>query len=258
MTVATSSAAAMVGGGEEIPSPTTLSPSTIQDEAITSNATSPSRKSNCCSCFPLRYYAAIPIVFSSFGWFLRLTWGGCGFARLTGPIVAELTNDPTVPFIDVGFHQYRVPSQFDDDIWFDDDEWFINYVDACQSYNTDIVDVDGVWIFATISRYVSYVLGGAVTIFLWFSCCFSYSKATWRCAGYMLLLATVMLLLTFSWFGTSMCHGDGNKCTLSWDSEAEQITLISWAVATIFMFAPFPGPRQAVSNMPPNAAHQFQ
>jgi hypothetical protein len=246
--IATSSATSPAG--EETPNPSTLPPSTIQDEESTAatepEATTPTTATNTstepndsCSCFPLGYYVSIPIFLSTFGWFARLTQDGCDYARLTGPTVAELTNDPTVPFVEVGFHQYRIPSEGDNG------EWTVSYVDGCEDYNTDVVDVNGVWTFAKITGYVSLVLGGAGALFLLFSCCFLHSKTTWRWAGYELLVATVMLLLTFSWFGTSMCRGDGDKCTLSYGSKADRLTLILWVVSTTMIFARFPSPRRA-------------
>jgi hypothetical protein len=197
-----------------------------------------SREPTSCSCFPLGYYVVIPILLSTIGWSVSLIMDGCEYARLTGPTVAELTNDPSVPFIEVGFYWYRVPMQGDDG------EWAVNRSDLCEKYDRDVVDVDGVWSFAVISRDFGVLLGGAGAVFLWFSCCFSYSKTTLRWAGYVLLLATVMLLLAFSWFGTSMCHGDGDKCTLGYGSTTDILTLIFWVVSTVLIFARFPSPRR--------------
>ncbi|KAL3770532.1 hypothetical protein ACHAWO_002249 [Cyclotella atomus] len=253
MTITTTDSANAAPLGEETASPTTPPSSEIEDEDSTAatepeatppnearpTATNASRESSDCSCCPLGYYVAIPILLSTFGWFTRLTQDGCDYARLTGPTMIELTNDPSLPFIEVGFHQYREPTKGDNG------EWYIDYKTACEDYNTDVVDMDGVWTFAKIAGYLSLVLGGAGALFLWFSSCFLYSKTTWRWAGYELLFATVMLLLTYSWFGTSLCRGDGDRCTLSYGSKADLLSLILWVLSTISIFVRFPGPRRA-------------
>ena len=65
-------------------------------------------------------------------WLACLSKNGCDYARLTGPIVADITNNPVIPFIDVGFNRYREPI-------FQDSEWIMdpNLVE-CEEFNTDI------------------------------------------------------------------------------------------------------------------------
>lgn len=146
---------------------------------------------------------------------------------------AELT-DPSVPFLEVGFNQYRKPTKGDDG------EWYISYTTGCEDYNTDAINIDGVWRFAKITGFLSLVLGGAGALFLWFSSCFRYSKTTWRWSGYELAFATIMQLLTYSWFGTNMCQGDGDRCALAYGSKADILTLILWFISAVLIFAKLP------------------
>lgn len=222
-------------------------------------ATVPAPRPNQCSCCPHGFYVAVPAIISTFGWLVRLSQDGCDYSRLTGPIVggfyipcsyhalfklnliarrlcaADLTNNPGIPFLDVGFNQYRVPTE-------DNGEWFTDFRFGCYDYNTDVVNIDTVWTFAKVMGFLSLVFGGGGTLFLWFSCCFLFSKSTWRWAGYELLLASIFQVLTFSWFGTEMCHGSDsqNTCTLYYGSKADFLSLTCWLVSAAFVFAKFP------------------
>jgi hypothetical protein len=57
-----------------------------------------------------------------------------------------------------------------------------------------------------------------------------------------LLLATIFQVLTFSWFGTEMCHGNDsqNTCTLYYGSKADFLSLSCWLVSVALVFAKFP------------------
>jgi hypothetical protein len=70
-----------------------------------------------------------------------------------------------VPYLEVGFNQYREPSQGDDG------EWYINYNSGCNDYNTDVVNIDGVWAFAKIVGFLSLVLGGKLKCESTLKCC---------------------------------------------------------------------------------------
>ena len=111
------------------------------------------------------------------------TKDGCDYARLTGPLVAELTNDANIPYIEVGFNQYREPATAINYVS-GDIEWKTSYKTQCSNYNTDVVTLDGFWTFAKIAGFMSLVFGGAGTLFVWFASCFRFSKTTWRWAGY--------------------------------------------------------------------------
>ncbi|KAL3780489.1 hypothetical protein HJC23_012574 [Cyclotella cryptica] len=201
-------------------------------------ATVPPPSPNQCSCCPHGFYVVLPAILSTFGWLVRLSQDGCDYSRLTGPIVAELTSNPRIPFLDVGFNQYRVPTE-------DNGEWYSDYRFGCYEYNSDVVNIDSVWTFAKVMGFLSLVFGGGGALFLWFSSCFLFSKSTWRWAGYELLLATVFQALTFSWFGTEMCHGNDNQnaCTLYYGSKADFLTLSCWLVSSAFVFAKYPSPK---------------
>lgn len=91
--------------------------------------------------------------------------------------IAELTNDSNVPYLIVGFNQYREPTQDDDG------DWYIYNRSECNEYNSDMT-LDFVWTFAKVCSFLSLVFGGAGALFLWFSTCFQFSKSSWRGAGY--------------------------------------------------------------------------
>lgn len=61
-----------------------------------------------------------------------------------------------------------------------------------------------------------------------------------------LLIATITQLLVFSWFGTSLCHEDGNTCSLAYGSTADIMTATVWLMSTICIFAKFPLPKRGI------------
>jgi hypothetical protein len=55
-----------------------------------------------------------------------------------------------------------------------------------------------------------------------------------------------MQLISYTWFSTSLCHGsDGqDKCTLSYGSKADIVTISCWLASVFAIFARFPIPRR--------------
>lgn len=53
-----------------------------------------------------------------------------------------------------------------------------------------------------------------------------------------------MQCLTYSWFATGMCHGDGDECTFSYGSQTDILALSFWFLSTISIFAKFSSPRR--------------
>ena len=74
---------------------------------------------------------------------------------MTGPSVAEITNNPDIPFIYVGFKSYREPV-------FNplDGEWINDYSTPCFEYNADSVNKDGAWYFAYSTAFLGLLFGG--------------------------------------------------------------------------------------------------
>ena len=142
------------------------------------------RKAYGCRCFPHGFYVTIPQILSTFGWITLLTTDGCDYARLTGPIVgmyvlfrasfhafmiillfmlrlshsshykAEITDNPNIPYLEIGFFQYRESSLYNNE------EWYIDYHTSCYDYNIDVVNIDGVWTFAKITAFLGLIFGG--------------------------------------------------------------------------------------------------
>lgn len=131
-------------------------------------------------------------------------------------------------------------------------EWFIDSRIKCEQYNTDIVNIDGVWTFAKITAFLALVLGGGGAMFIWFSSCFVFKKNVWQWAGYELLIATILQALTFSWFATSLCHGnDGqDKCTLQYGSQADILACSMWAVSALLIFVKYPSEKNRNARGP--------
>eukprot|EP00970_Alexandrium_tamarense_P005710 scaffold933_cov190-Alexandrium_tamarense.AAC.30 len=190
-----------------------------------------------CRCFPHGIYVVLPAIFATFAWLSSLSQDGCDYARLTGPIVADITNNPDIPFLDVGFNQYREPLQHPTE-----GTWYVDYRLNCDPYNTDVVNIGGVWSFSKVMAFLSLVFGGGGSLFLWFSTCFIFTKGTWRWAGCELVAATVCQSLSFVWFKVDMCHGnDGqDKCELNYGSKANILASIFWLASVVCIFGKYP------------------
>ena len=200
-----------------------------------------------CRFLPHGIYAVVPALFSTFAWLSSLTQDGCDYARLTGPIVTELTNDPQIPFLDVGFNQFRSPEL--DPIT---SQWVVDYRLPCQDYNTDVVEMDAFWKVSKGTAFLSLVFGGGGALFLWFSSCFVFSRGTWRWAGYELLAATICQALSFLWFKTSLCHGSEgmDNCSLYYGSKTDILACCFWGVSVLAIFGKYPMATNKSLNAP--------
>lgn len=207
-----------------------------------------------CRFLPHGVYAVIPSLLSMLAWFACLSKDGCDYARVAGPIVADITNNPSTPFIHAGFNHYREPN-----LNTVTGEWKMDFNLPCREYNTDIVAVDGVWVFAKITSFLSLVFGGSGALFIWFSSCFVFRKNTWHWAGYELLIATSLLTLTYSWFATSLCHGNDGKdnCTMQYGARADILACVLWATSVLLIFCKYPAEKKtaqesnSIQNPPP-------
>jgi hypothetical protein len=165
-------------------------------------------------CLQHGSYSLIPIWMSTMAWFACYLQDGCDYSKVTGEIVGKLSLDPRTPFVEVGLAAYRTPT-FNEDT----ETWATKYNGQCLQYPEQYVDTNTTaWNMARLFDFFSIVLGGGSTFFLWFSACCVFSKATWRCAGYEILLALVFQLLSFCWFANSMCHDGDNHCALFYGS----------------------------------------
>lgn len=152
---------------------------------------------------------------------------------MTGPSVAEITNNPDIPFIYVGFKSYREPV-------FNplDGEWINDYSTPCFEYNADSVNKDGAWYFAYSTAFLGLLFGGGGAMFIWFSSCFVFERNIWRWAGYELLAATVLQSLTYTWFATSLCQS--NDCRMESGARADLVVTILWLTSTMCIFCRYP------------------
>ena len=139
-------------------------------------------------------FGSLSLAFSS-----SLSKDGCDYSRITGPIVAEITNNPDTPFVDAGLNRYRAP------IVNDSGDWVLDYTVQCEEYNPDVVTIDSAWRLAKFTSFLSLVLGGGGTMYILLSSCLVFRESAWRWASYELLAAVMFQILTYSWFATSIC-----------------------------------------------------
>eukprot|EP00579_Thalassiosira_antarctica_P001620 CAMPEP_0201868492 /NCGR_PEP_ID=MMETSP0902-20130614/2350_1 /ASSEMBLY_ACC=CAM_ASM_000551 /TAXON_ID=420261 /ORGANISM="Thalassiosira antarctica, Strain CCMP982" /LENGTH=296 /DNA_ID=CAMNT_0048393839 /DNA_START=46 /DNA_END=936 /DNA_ORIENTATION=- len=201
---------------------------------IPASAVEPAPTSVNCRCFPHGVYAIIPALFSTMAWFACLSKDACDYARVTGPIVGDITNDPSTPYIDAGFTHYRAPTLNTSG------KWVLDLTLPCEAYNTDIVPMDGVWGFAKTTSFLSLVFGGGGALFIWFASCFVFRKNTWRWAGYELLVAVILQALTYSWFATSLCHENDGNCAMNYGARADILACVLWAASVLCIFCKYP------------------
>lgn len=190
-----------------------------------------------CSLLPHGGYTLIPATLSTMAWIASLAQDGCDYAKLTGPIVAELTNSNIqFPYLEVGFNAFRAPLPMGNN------NWAVDYTSKCIDYDPEFVTMDGYWNAAKIFQFLSLVFGGGASLFLWFSSCFLFSPATWRWAGYEVVAAFLFQSLAFLWFRTEMCHGDGNSCSLFFGSKTNIVAAVFWSVSALTIFLKYPAP----------------
>ena len=158
-------------------------------------------------------------------------------------MVTEVTTNPDIPFLQVGINSYREPT-------FYEDSWTIDYKNLCMEYNVDIIKIDGVWMFSKVMSFLSLVFAGAAVLMIWFSVCFIFSQSTWKWIVCELLSATVLKVLSYSWFATSMC-GD-NNCSLSYGAKADILACLMWFISGILVLLRYPNPKY---SSPPIATH---
>ncbi|KAL7445401.1 hypothetical protein ACHAXM_009799 [Skeletonema potamos] len=198
----------------------------------------------CNDLYPFPFANRKPLIFSqptilaTIGWLATLTEDGCNYAMLEGPMVTEITTNPDMPFLEVGLSRYREASLIDD-------TWTIDYNQLCKDYNTDIVNVDGVWIFSKMTSFLALVLAGAAVLLIWFSSCFVFNKNTWKWVGGELLMATVFKLLSYTWLATSICNSNNgqDKCSISYGAKADIVACVMWFTSGVLVLLRYPNPK---------------
>ena len=178
-----------------------------------------------------RTYSLGLAVLCTFGWLVSLSKDGCDYSRVSGPIVAKITDskDTNIPFLEIGFVAYREPTYNEEN-----DSWSVTNTGPCKTYNSDLKDL--YWQTAKAFAFGTLVFGGASAFFFWLGTFFVFSRETWQFAGYQVLSAFICQMFSFLWFGTSMCNGNGNSCYLFYGSSADIIAAVLWFVAALMVF----------------------
>lgn len=192
-----------------------------------------------CRLLPHGAYSLVPAVFATLAWLCSISQDGCDFARLEGPIVREITNSEIIPFLEIGFVAYRKPQYHAED-----DSWRVLYAGTCLFFDSSIQD--SYWTAAKALAFVALVLGGAGALFVCFSTCFVFSRATWRWAGYQIMLACLCQCLSFLWFATDICYV--NSCDLFFGSKADICASVFYLGAGLLILTRYPNPTPKVDN----------
>lgn len=178
-------------------------------------------------------YTLIPAVLSTVAWLASLSQDGCDYARLTGFLVAQVTQSTAVEFLEVGFTGYRQPI-------LEGDDWKIQYTATCLALDDAVFVQDAYWTASKAFAFIALVLGGGGALFLWFSSCFVFSRGTWKWAGYEVLLASIFQACSFLWFLTSICNTGDSACTLSYGSNADIAAAALWLASAMTIFCHYP------------------
>jgi hypothetical protein len=198
-----------------------------------------------CRLLPHGGYALIPTVLTTLAWVASIFQDGCDYALVTGPIVQIISDHgDEVPWVEVGYSGYRTPTYTAVNGTF-----VVTYAADCLNYNLDRVQFDPAWNAGKAFAFLALVLGGGGTLFLWFSVCCVFSKATWRFAGYEVLLAAVFQAMAFLWFLNPMCQNK-NTCALSWGSKADIAACALWGLAAAAIMCHYPVPPDSSLRSP--------
>lgn len=148
-----------------------------------------------------------------------------------------------------------------------DNTWRVVYSDRCSPYEFKSVLEDTSWVAGQWLSFLSVVIGGAATLFLWTSTCLVLRPNMWTVVGVAVAAACLLEMCSFVWFYTRLCHTtttnlfdfeagrevEGNalndnstKCSLFFGSKCSITAIFLWAAATSWIFAkgyPNPVPR---------------
>lgn len=206
--------------------------------------------------FPL-----IPATLATMAWMTSLTLDGCDYVRLTGPAVEILTQSKIYPYVDIGFHSYRVPSFYDTY-----ESWEMRLSDPCLAYDIDFsISPSGLlekdsqqndrieknmdptigffWSIGRMSHKVATVVGGSAALFMWVPClCLSFTERTWRIGGLKLLIAAFFQLGSMVWFFNMLCMERGSKCHWYYGSYSSMASFALYITASICIFLKYPRP----------------
>ena len=160
---------------------------------------------------------------------------------------------------------FRAPGYYPED-----NTWRVVYSDRCSPYEFKSVLEDTSWVAGQWLSFLSVVIGGAATLFLWTSTCLVLRPNMWTAVGVAVAAACLLETCSLVWFYTRLCHTtttnlfdfeagrevEGNalddnstKCTLFFGSKCSITAITLWAAATLWIFVrgyPNPVPRMIV------------
>lgn len=200
-----------------------------------------------------------PITLVTLGWIAAIAHDGCDFARVTGPAAELLTGSPAVPYVDCGMAAYRVPGFYPAA-----NSWRVAYSEECLSYAYIEVLADRPWVSAEWLNFLSIIVGGGTTMFLWSATCLTLRPNSWRAAGVGLMLSWICQVCSLVWFYTDLCstssrniqefaagrqnsnnseNGETSSCYLYFGSKCVITSSCLWFLASIYMlFGKYPMP----------------
>mmetsp|Transcript_41066 Transcript_41066/g.98984 ORF Transcript_41066/g.98984 Transcript_41066/m.98984 type:complete len:295 (+) Transcript_41066:314-1198(+) len=214
-------------------------------------------------CLPHGCYSLWVALLCTAGWTASLMQDGCDFARVEGPVVAELTTlgELPPPWLEFGIGAFRAPSQESlaevsastentntnttNNLQWQFEHWYDNLLEGeenCQLFQVETMEkfMDNAWTTARTFAFLALVLGGGGTLFLWASTFFVFSRGTWRWTGYLILIGSLCNSMTFLWYLTSICSW--NTCSMFWGSKTNILASTLWFLGGLFIVCRYPIP----------------
>jgi len=186
---------------------------------------------------PQGSFPLLPTLLTTMGWISSLFQDDCDFVHVDGDVVQHLATSSETPWIEAGIKAYREPN-----LNTKTGEWKVDYDRNCLMYPSEYVNTDeGSWKMSKACSFLALVLGGGGTLFLWFSTCCTFSKGSWRWAGYEIFFASIFQALSFVFFRTELCQQ--NKCNLFWGARTDIMATILWFLASLCIFCYYPKPQ---------------
>lgn len=189
-----------------------------------------------CRFLPHGLYSLLPAVLSTMAFWTAVVQDGCDYARLKGGNVERIAGSDVLPYLEVGILHYRPPNYYAGE-----NEWKLMFTEHCQDYPSSAVDT-----FQRAAKWLlfaSAVIGGAVSSFLWFVACCSFSIRTWRLCAIEALLAGSLRCGSFLFLISSVCRGNETQCSLSFGSRMDIIGISLWIATTLSLLGHYAEPK---------------
>lgn len=208
-------------------------------------------------CLPHGCYPLFVALLCTLGWMASLMQDGCEFARVEGPVVAELTTLGELPplWLEFGIGAFRAPSEESmaevsqnttkTDFQWQLEHWFRHLFEGeenCELFQVETMEkfMDNAWTTARTFAFLALVLGGGGSLFLWASTFFVFTRGTWRWTGYLILIGSLCNSMTFLWYLTSICSW--NTCSMYWGSKTNILACSLWFLGGLCIVCRYPVP----------------